>query len=333
MCFTDIYREQLFKESLQTCNSSGQKPAKSGHVSGKWHETRSGRTCPGRNTATVFRCGTTHLRRNTVASNQFQKIGSEPEAVIGMKSIKRQPSKSSVLQQIKDWHIPVESIIDVGIHHATSDLMQAFPNLKHHLFEPVDDHFEQIEANYRAAGIDYELNKVAVSNEDGFANLKVSSIHDDDVVTHSGLTTDADDTGVLRRVPTVKLDSFVAQNRIETPYLIKLDVDGAEELILEGATHALKECSILIVESTRTQMFKRMEIALNAGFELLDIVDLCYHRGFLWQVDLVFVNPNYVSAEFRDATTRIDSLDDWSSLKLKRPPLIERKLKKIFKTN
>ena len=234
-----------------------------------------------------------------------------------MKSQQRQPSKYSVLQQIQDMRIPVKSIIDVGIHFQTRDLMTAFPAQKHYLFEPVADHYDKIEQNYQDAAIDYELNKVAVSNQDGFADLAVSSIRGTGEVTHSSLTGAENRDQEVRRVPTVKLDTFVAEDAPAAPYLIKIDVDGAEEMVLQGAPKALEDCSILIVEAAVSAVAKRIEMAVSAGFVLLDVVDICYNQGCLWQVDLVFINPNFGTEEWRRATHVVEP-ENWCSLRLAR---------------
>lgn len=234
-----------------------------------------------------------------------------------MKSQQRQPSKNSVLQQIRDMEIPVKSVIDVGIHFQTRELMAAFPTQKHYLFEPVADHYDKIEQNYRDAGIDYDLNKVAVSNQDGFADLAVSSIRGTDEVTHSSLTGADSRDQEIRRVPTLKLDTFVAEHMPAAPYLIKIDVDGAEEMVLQGAPKALEDCSILIIEAAVSAVSTRIEMAVAAGFVLLDIVDICYNQGCLWQVDLVFINPKLGTEDWRRATQIVEP-DNWCSLRLVR---------------
>lgn len=47
---------------------------------------------------------------------------------------------------------------------------------------------------------------------------------------------------------TVTLDNIVKENKLDSPELIKIDVQGAELDVLIGATESLKTCEHLIVE-------------------------------------------------------------------------------------
>ncbi len=228
-----------------------------------------------------------------------------------MKSSQRHPSKISLLQQLRDAEFPIECVLDVGIHFGTYELMAAFPEKKHYLFEPIEEHFDSIEKVYSDAKIDYELNKVAVSNADGTAQLTVSTVMQGQDVTHARFAQGEAPTETLRTVPTLKLDTFVVEQAPAAPFLLKIDVDGAEEMILEGAQEALKQCSVLILESPRDRLFERMQLAMAAGFELLEIIDLCYYSGYLVQVDLVFINPKYAPADYVDILKGGFSIDKW----------------------
>lgn len=230
-----------------------------------------------------------------------------------MKSSLRHPSKISLLEQLRDAEFPIECVLDVGIHFGTSELMAAFPEKKHYLFEPIQEHFESIKKIYSGAKIDYELNKVAVSNADGTAQLTVSTVMQGQDVTHARFAHGEAPTETLRTVPTLKLDTFVVEQVPAAPFLLKVDVDGAEEMILEGAQEALKHCSVLILKSPRERIFERMQLAMAAGFELLEIIDLCYYSGYLFQVDLVFINPKYAPTDYVDVLKGGFSIDNWHS--------------------
>ncbi|MFY2826412.1 FkbM family methyltransferase [Ruegeria sp. MALMAid1280] len=249
-----------------------------------------------------------------------------------MKSSQRHPSKISLLHQLRDADFPIECVLDVGIHFGTHELMAAFPEKKHYLFEPIEEHFESIEKVYSGANIDFELNKVAVSNADGTAQLTVSTVVQGQDVTHARFAHSEAPTETLRTVPTLKLDTFVAEQAPAAPFLLKIDVDGAEEMILEGAQEAMKHCSVLILESPRDKIFDRMQLAMAAGFELLDIIDFCYYDGYLVQVDLVLINPKYAPPNFVNIFHGGFTLDKWhqyvpSSKKKRRLSRLFRKRK------
>lgn len=56
----------------------------------------------------------------------------------------RLPEVTDSLRALRALGVPVECVLDVGILHGTTGLMQVFPDVKHHLFEPVDNYFDII---------------------------------------------------------------------------------------------------------------------------------------------------------------------------------------------
>ena len=86
-----------------------------------------------------------------------------------------------------------------------------------------------------------------------------------------------------------------------TPYLLKIDVDGHELEILRGAQRSLRDASIVIVEASLAnrrcpELMERLELLLQSGFYLFDIVDPAYYAKLLHQVDLVFVRGDIVES-------------------------------------
>lgn len=107
----------------------------------------------------------------------------------------------------------------------------------------------------------------------------------------------------LNRVETVTtrtLDSIVNETALQEIDLIKIDVQGAEHLVLKGANNTLKIAAFLWVEVSfkplynGSSTFKDIyEIMDNNGFKLLEISP--GHRSpidELLQADALFVNTN-----------------------------------------
>jgi hypothetical protein len=90
------------------------------------------------------------------------------------------------------------------------------------------------------------------------------------------------------------LDDVLKSRNDSPPYLLKIDVDGVELQILNGATQTLKKCACVIIECPMSldhrMFFDRANFLNKSGFVLWDIVDFCYYKNELSQVDLVFVN-------------------------------------------
>lgn len=239
----------------------------------------------------------------------------------------RVPTMQSALRALLESGVSVETILDVGVLTDTKPLMEVFPTSTHHLFEPVKVHFEAIATNYK--DIDHQLHPVALSNSDGSAYLAYKSINNDGVVSHSEVIStkeEADNINGLincEKIKQSKLDTIISKIEITPPYLLKIDVDGQELAILNGAINTLKNTSIIVIEAPINKVFNphffaRSKFLIDHGFYLLDIVDFAYYNGILWQVDLVFVRKDIVDNNDRLRPFECDSFNfeqnKWSSL-------------------
>ena len=204
----------------------------------------------------------------------------------------RRPNRSEIFSKIKEIGMPVGSVIDIGVFSETADLIENFADVKHLLVEPVAEWSERIEKRYTRANIDFELLNVAASDSNGKMNLEIYSV-DDKPITHSNLTSDAVSENV-REIDVRTVDSLMAERDFPEPFLFKLDVDGVEMKILQGATDTLRKCSVVAIEAGNANFMERAGFLVDHGFELFDIVDICYYDGRLRQFDMVFLNSALV---------------------------------------
>jgi FkbM family methyltransferase len=222
-------------------------------------------------------------------------VEGENKDIQGITTVRdRVPTKSSALGQIDRMGIPVGSVLDVGVQTSTKPLLVHYRNLRHFLFEPVQEFHDQIKKNYK--NVDYVLEGVALSDEDGESFLEVSTIREDSAITHSQLRKEP--IGKSRNIRTARLDSVMKKYDSEKPYLLKIDVDGVELSILSGAEETLKECSIVILEAHPRNFLDRSGFMLKRDFVLLDVVDICYYDGILRQFDMVFANKKFFDGRF-----------------------------------
>lgn len=75
----------------------------------------------------------------------------------------------------------------------------------------------------------------------------------------------------VQRVPALRLDDLVAELRLTPPYLLKLDVQGAEVQALRGARKMLAETSVVICEADIADFQAINAEIVGAGFDLYDI--------------------------------------------------------------
>jgi FkbM family methyltransferase len=211
----------------------------------------------------------------------------------------RKPTKDQSLEILKQRGVPVGTVLDVGVQHGTFELMKAFPNVKHLLFEPVEEFYPRIESVY--AKLDHELIKVAVSDEVGSISLKTSKKLEGMDISHSTMV--FGDTGGqqdIRSVEMSTLDRILAGRNDKKPYLLKIDIDGHEMRALRGATETLKNSSVVIVECVHSTLPERINYVLNAGFRLFDLAEPCYYDSVFWQCDAIFLRKDIFYEKFSD---------------------------------
>jgi FkbM family methyltransferase len=137
------------------------------------------------------------------------------------------------------------NFIDVGCHKGeVMDIVrQHATNGRHWGFEPIPDMFRDLTAKY--AGTNCIVVDIALSNENGTAtfNYVVSN------PSYSGLRKRQYDRPVEKdttiTVKTQKLDDFLPADF--RPDLIKIDVEGAELFVLEGAVETLRRHRPVVV--------------------------------------------------------------------------------------
>lgn len=233
---------------------------------------------------------------------------------------KRYPDENNALQSLKDLGIDIKCILDVGVLHGTPPLMQCFPNLKHYLFEPVDEHFDLIRRNYER--LDYDLHHVALSNGDGEAWQVGVCINGSGKITHSQISghevTKEQNPNLVscKKIRKARLDTLIAALKPMKPYLLKIDVDGHEIPILEGATETLKNTSAVVIEVTASTLIPRGHVLAQQGFQLFDIVDITYYCDVFYQADAVFVRDDIIQAnpQLRPMQQGAFQPDRWQTL-------------------
>lgn len=110
-------------------------------------------------------------------------------------------------------------------------------------FEPDEENWHYLEANTRGLS-NVRLIKKAVSNKTG----KIDFYHvTGNIGIHSILEVPAAEH---RTVDSITLDDFMATEKVSQLHVIKIDVEGAEGLVLEGMKNLLLKKPIVVFEYT-----------------------------------------------------------------------------------
>lgn len=229
-------------------------------------------------------------------------------------------SRSSMLgslKQVAENGFNPQTIIDVGAANGTPPLYEVFPNARHILIEPLEEFTPDLKS--LVSKLRNAQYFIAVANK--ISGETTINVHPD--LVGSSLykeEEDSDVNGVERTVPAITLDEICHAQKTEAPYLIKIDTQGSELDILEGATKILQDTETIILEVSLFEFFKGgpqffdcIQFMKARGFVAYDLFSLQYRLldRALSQVDIMFVQETselrkyhfYATKEQREVQT------------------------------
>jgi FkbM family methyltransferase len=189
-----------------------------------------------------------------------------------------------------------ELIFDIGANHGswTTQILSIFPQAKFVLFEPQSHCGPDILKALQSSPIS-SWRQAAVAGQVGKQKFNVSTW---DVTSSLISTEDSVSNFIEVEVTTVDAEA-VRENRV--PDILKIDAEGYDLAVLEGASACLGQIEVVLVEagvlcSCDNSVQAVMEKMTLSGYGLIGIVDLNplqspdgkMNEGRLWLVDLVF---------------------------------------------
>lgn len=179
------------------------------------------------------------------------------------------------LSRLREAGFSPDFVIDVGSSTGIwSDLChKVFPLARYTLIDPLMSRYRIKSTWYYDQHPEFDCVEAAVSNEEGTMDFHVS-----EDMYGSSLMKDVDDGRVydLVTVPVVTLDGLASSRNYGGSGLLKLDVQFAEHLALEGAVKLLKNVSVIMVELT----FQRLSKDSKTFLEMLNWLDELGFRYF-----------------------------------------------------
>jgi len=212
------------------------------------------------------------------------------------------------LERLRGRGLAPRTVIDVGA--AFGDWAELagrlFPEARVLLVEPLSEFAPFLEMRMRHLA-DATVIAAAAGRERGLARLHV---HDDLVGT--SLRTEPGLGTADREVTVLTIDTLVDEHSAEGPFVVKLDVQGAELDVLGGASSTLSNTVLVQLETLffpfydgAPELADVVAYMRSAGFVVYDVVDLGYRPldGALAQADLLFVPESSVLREHREYAT------------------------------
>jgi FkbM family methyltransferase len=242
------------------------------------------------------------------AKKLFRSVGLDlrrvaPGADAAEAAAKEAATRSSLrgaLRQLGKLGFRPRTVIDVGVAFETRELYEEFREAEILLIEPLaefEPFLKKICAEFKAQ---YAL--AAAGEKSGTIALNV---HENQLDSSSLFREieGAEVDGEPREVPLVTIDEVCAERGLAGPFLMKVDVQGAELRVLSGAEQTLEQTEVVILEVTLfgtmiggPQLADVVSYMRERGFVVYDMWGMLYRPldGALAQVDMEFVRADSV---------------------------------------
>ena len=201
---------------------------------------------------------------------------------------------------LKEFNFQPKHIVDIGANHGTwtRETLNYFPHAFYTLVEPQSWLKESIK------DILEENNKInfhpfGAGKSEGSFHF---TIHDrDDSCSFRYNSEEAKGKGYKQiEIPVITLNTLLSDSNLPTPDIIKIDAEGMDLEVLDGASNFFGITEVFMVEagvmnkSFDNSFIKLINYMDENGYCLFDITDI--NRPFqpkvLWLVELVFVLKN-----------------------------------------
>lgn len=159
------------------------------------------------------------------------------------------------------------TVFDIGVGFGTPELYHAFPDAYYYLIDPTPESLHHMRRLARR--LDGEILNCALGDRDGDAVLEIRAD-----IQGSTLFEECGPRGVLRneRVALRRFDTVIGP--FHRPALCKIDVQGAEMMVLNGMVERIHDIDAFIVETS-------MIATVKGGPELYDVVEFMKEHGFV----------------------------------------------------
>jgi len=198
------------------------------------------------------------------------------------------------LQQLSTLGFRPRTVIDVGVASKTEELYQAFKDADILLVEPLAEFESFLRDICRSYKAQYVLAAAGENPGSAIINVHPDKFGSSLLKEFEGPGVD----GVPREIPVVTIDQLCASRNLVGPYLMKVDVQGAELQVLAGATRTLQQTQVVILEVALfgtliggPQLSETVVRMKQYGFAVYDVFGFNYRPldNALCQVDMVFV--------------------------------------------
>lgn len=187
-------------------------------------------------------------------------------------------------------------IVDIGGNHGdwSRDALHYYPNANFTIFEPQlalsEFHRDLAEKS------NIQLRYLGLGDLDGTATF---TLHDRDDSSSFAYSTDEAETEGFQQIDIDirRLDSEMESSEFGAPQIVKIDAEGFDLRVIEGAKSTLSTAEVVLVEAAVNNpqfdntVLKVIDTMDKIGMKLWNITDLnrTPQRKILWLIEAVFV--------------------------------------------
>jgi FkbM family methyltransferase len=193
------------------------------------------------------------------------------------------------LEGIRAHGFAPATVIDVGAASGTPPLYDAFDQAYLVLVEPLEEHRAELERLIATRPGEYH--QVAAGSSEGTIRFDVTRLL---AMSSAAPIIGEREVVETREVPVTTIDRLAAERDWEGPLGLKVDVEGYERQVIEGAAETLSRCEFVIVEASVVGRFEDdptcsglIDALRPHGFEVCDVLDTAGTTSSLY-VDLMF---------------------------------------------
>jgi FkbM family methyltransferase len=192
-----------------------------------------------------------------------------------------------------------KTVFDIGVNAGTPALYKAFSNTKLILIDPQREVEQRCKAWLESSDYDMEFINVAIGKKESELTLNIPKQKSKtSLLERTPLTQNKDESYEKRQVKVLPLGEIVELHRYQPPFGIKIDTEGYELEVLEGATSVLGDTEFVIAEVSVKERFvgsyrfsEVIKLMADHEFELLDILNMPVTTPRF--LDCLFVNRNH----------------------------------------
>lgn len=169
------------------------------------------------------------------------------DKVVARRNRKRLREEKSELKAVLDEVKPEDVFYDIGANTGLYSIFVAnkCQNCQVVAFEPYPPNISELKKNARLNKVDISVIGAALSDKMGEMNLTIPNQPTPSHGTGSLVGEDGESTQTIR---TVRGDEVISKGEIPPPNIIKIDVEGAEPLVIDGLSHALSHDRCRLVQ-------------------------------------------------------------------------------------